>query len=86
MPTRPEAAMSRLLVGAPGRIRSGNRDPLVTSRTNQLASLPPMSHVCAVKPPLEFCSCRIAGVSLVLTCRSSTGVEVRKPILPVLST
>jgi hypothetical protein len=38
-----------------------------------------------VNPPELFCSSRIAGVLLVAMCRSSTGVEVRNPILPVES-
>ncbi len=86
MPTLPEAEMSMLLVGAPGRIRKGRRDPLVTSRTKKLASLPAMSHVCAVKPPWFVCSSRWAGVSLVVMCRSNTGVAVLSPTLPVLLT
>ena len=43
--------MSRLLVGAPGRMRNGSRLPPVKSRTKKFASLPAMSQVCAVKPP-----------------------------------
>ena len=64
-PTKPLAEMSIELVGAPGRMRNGRREPPVTSRTNQLASLPAMSQVCAVKPPELFCSRRMAGVLLV---------------------
>ena len=75
-----------LLVGAPGRIRNDSLLPPVTSRTKKFASLAPMSQVCAVKPPELFCSSRSAGVLLVLTCRSRTGVAVRKPTRPVLST
>ena len=78
--------MSRLLVGAPGRIRNDSLLPPVTSRTKKFASLAPMSQVCAVKPPELFCSRRMAGVFDVLIWRSSTGVAVRKPTLPVLST
>ena len=44
-PTKPLAAISLLLVGAPGRIRKGKREPLVTSRTKKLASLAPISQV-----------------------------------------
>src|SRR3954451_3151758 len=44
-PTVPSAAMSMELVGAPGRMRNGRREPPVTSRTNQFASLAPMSQV-----------------------------------------
>src|SRR6185295_14839304 len=86
MPTSPSEEMSTELVGAPGRMRKGRREPPVTSRTKKLASLPAMSQVCAVKPPELFCSRRMAGVLLVFTCRSSTGVEVRRPTRPVLST
>src|SRR5262245_4951249 len=86
MPTSPSAEMSIELVGAPGRMRKGRREPPVTSRTKKLASLPAMSQVCAVKPPELFCSRRMAGVLDVLICRSSTGVEVRRPTRPVLST
>ena len=75
-----------LLVGAPGRIRKGKREPPVTSRTKKLASLPAMSQVCAVNPPPLFCSSRIAGVLLVLACTSNTGVAVLSPSLPELST
>src|SRR5882724_7116892 len=85
-PTLPLALMSIELVGAPGRMRKGRREPPVTSRTKKLASLPAMSQVWAVKPPELFCSRRMAGVLLVETCRSSTGVEVRKPTRPVEST
>src|ERR1051326_5198208 len=85
-PTLPLALMSIELVGAPGRMRNGRREPPVTSRTKKFASLPAISHVCAVKPPELFCSRRSAGVLLVATCRSRTGVEVRKPTRPVLST
>ena len=56
MPTLPLAEMSMLLVGAPGRMRKGRREPPVTSRTKKLASLPATSQVWAVKPPLLFCS------------------------------
>src|SRR5207302_10017514 len=69
-PTSPLAEMSIELVGAPGRIRNGKREPPVTSRTKKLASLPAMSQVWAVKPPELFCSSRIAGVLLVLACTS----------------
>ena len=86
MPTLPLALMSMVLVGAPGRMRNGRREPPVTSRTKKLASLPATSQVCAVKPPELFCSRRIAGVLLVLTWRSSTGVAVRRPSRPVEST
>src|SRR5215217_2004274 len=86
MPTLPLAAMSIELVGAPGRIRKDKRDPPVRSRTKKLASLAPMSHVCAVKPPVEFCSSRIAGVSLVFACISNNGVAVRNPTLLLLPT
>src|ERR1044072_3509312 len=55
-PTLPEALISTLLVGAPGRIRKGRRDPLVTSRTKKFASFPATSQVCAAKPPGLFCS------------------------------
>jgi hypothetical protein len=75
-----------LLVGAPGRMRNGSLLPLVTSRTKKFASLPAMSQVCAVNPPELFCSSRCDGVSLVLMCRSSTGVDVRKPTLLLLAT
>src|SRR4051812_16215355 len=85
-PTRPAALISMELVGAPGRMRNGRREPPVTSRTKKFASLPATSHVCAVKPPLLFCSRRIAGVLLVATWMSRTGVEVRRPRRPVLST
>src|SRR5205807_7896339 len=47
---------------------------------------PATSHVWAVKPPELFCSRRRAGVLLVATWRSRTGVAVRKPTRPVLST
>ena len=77
--------MSSELVGAPGRMRKGSREPLVTSRTKKLASLPAMSQVCAVKPPALVCSRRMAGVLLVEMCRSRTGVEVRRPMRPVES-
>src|SRR5262245_17216490 len=78
--------MSIELVGAPGRMRKESLEPPVTSRTKKLASLAPMSQVCAVKPPELFCSKRMAGVLLVLMWRSSTGVDVRRPTRPVLST
>src|SRR4029078_3902981 len=80
-PTLPLAAISIELVGAPGRMRKGKRDPLVTSRTKKFASLPATSHVCAVNPPELFCSIRIAGVSVVLTWISNTGVAVPSPTL-----
>ena len=86
MPTLPLAAMSMELVGAPGRMRNGRREPPVTSRTKKFASLPAMSQVWAVKPPALFCSRRMAGVLLVVMWRSRTGVEVRRPTRPVLST
>ena len=86
MPTLPVALMSMVLVGAPGRMRNGRREPPVTSRTKKLASLPAMSQVWAVKPPELFCSSRIAGVLLVATWMSSTGVAVRRPRRPVEST
>src|SRR5262249_59885636 len=44
MPTLPEALMSTLLVGAPGRMRRGRREPPVMSRTYYFASLAPISH------------------------------------------
>src|SRR5690242_1836293 len=81
-PTLPEAEMSIELVGAPGRMRSGRREPPVTSRTNQFASLAPMSHVCAVKPPPLVCSWRMAGVSVVVMWRLSTGALLPNPTLP----
>ncbi len=86
IPTLPFAAMSIELVGAPGRMRNDSNEPPVTSRTKKLASLAPISHVCAVKPPELFCSRRIAGVSVVFACRSSTGVAVLIPTLPALLT
>ena len=67
-------------------MRNESRLPPVTSRTKKFASLAPMSQVCAVKPPLLFCSKRMAGVSLVLMWRSRTGLELRKPTLPLLAT
>src|SRR5881409_803386 len=85
MPTLLLAAISILLVGAPGRMRRGRRDPPVTSRTKKLASLPATSHVWALKPPVAFCSKRKAGVSPVFVWRSRTGTDVRKPTRPVLS-
>src|ERR1700730_12821670 len=78
--------MSIELVGAPGGMRKGKREPLVTSRTKKLASLPPTSHVCAVNPPELFCSYRWAGVLPVAVCKSNTGVLVRSPTRPLLST
>src|SRR5260221_14722023 len=86
MPTLPDALMSIELVGAPGRMRSGSREPPVTSRTNQLASFAPISHVCAVKPPPLVCSCRMAGVSVAVTWGLRTGALLPKPTLPVLAT
>src|SRR5436305_973659 len=86
MPTLPLALMSMLLVGAPGRMRKGRREPPVTSRTKKFASLPAMSQVCAVKPPELFWSSRMAGVLLVATWMSSTGVLVCRPSRPVEST
>jgi hypothetical protein len=86
IPTFPLAAMSIELVGAPGRMRNGSREPLVTSRTKKFASLPAMSQVWAVKPPALVCSRRMPGVLLVAMWRSRTGVEVRKPTRPVEST
>ncbi len=86
MPTLPLELMSIELVGAPGRMRKGSFEPLVTSRTKKLASLPAMSQVWAVKPPELFCSSRMAGVLLVATWMSSTGVAVRRPSRPVEST
>src|SRR5438105_12692806 len=83
MPTLPLALMSTELVGAPGRMRSGRREPPVTSRTNQFASLAPMSHVCAVKPPPLVCSWRTAGVSVAVMWRLSPGLLLPKPTLPV---
>ena len=68
------------------RIRRDSLLPPVTSRTKKFASLAPMSHVCAPQPPDAFCSKRTAGVLLVFMCRSSTGVDVRKPTRPVEST
>src|SRR5437879_5416946 len=44
-PTSPLAEISIELVGAPGRMRKGKREPPVTSRTKKLASLPAMSQV-----------------------------------------
>ena len=86
MPTLPLAEMSIELVGAPGRMRKGRREPPVTSRTKKFASLPATSHVCAEKPPPEFCSNLMAGVLLVFICTSNTGVAVLSPTLPVLLT
>src|SRR6266404_6764655 len=86
IPTLPEALISIELVGAPGRMRKGKREPPVTSRTKKLASLPATSHVCAVNPPALVCSYRWAGVLLVVVCKSNTGVPVRSPTRPVLST
>ncbi len=86
IPTLPEALMSMLLVGAPGLMRKGRREPPVTSRTKKLASLPAMSQVWAVKPPALVCSYRWAGVLPVVVCKSNTGVLVRSPTRPVLST
>src|SRR5213075_1767804 len=54
----------------------------VTSRTNQLASLAPMSQVWAVNPPPLVCSWRMAGVSVPVTWRFKTGDELPKPTLP----
>jgi hypothetical protein len=85
MPTLPAAEMSRLLVGAPGRMRSGKVLPPVTSRTKKFASLPAISQVCAVNPP-PACSRRIAGVSPLSWCSFRTGVVVPSPTLPTLST
>ena len=86
MPTLPLAEISIELVGAPGRMRKGRREPPVTSRTKKFASLAPMSQVCAPKPPAVVCSSRWAGVSLAVMCRSNTGVPVLIPTLPVLLT
>src|SRR6185437_3113854 len=86
IPTLPLAEISIELVGAPGRMRNGRREQLVTSRTKKFASLPATSQVCAVKPPLLFCSRRIAGVSVVLAWTSSTGVAVLSPTLLLLPT
>src|SRR5215831_3742889 len=82
MPTLPLVATSMLLVGAPGRIRKGNREPLVISRTNQLASFAPMSQVCAVNPPPLVCSIRNAGVSVAVTCTCNPGEELPMPTFP----
>src|ERR1051326_282343 len=82
-PTLPLAEMSTELVGAPGRMRSGRREPPVRSRTNQLASFAPMSHVCAVKPPPLVCSWRMAGVSVAVMCRFRPGELLPKPTLPL---
>ena len=68
MPTLPSALMSMLLVGAPGRMRKGRREPPVTSRTKKFASLPATSQVWAVKPPrvvlLQPDRRRVAGVDV----------------------
>jgi hypothetical protein len=66
-PTLPLALMSIELVGAPGRIRNGSREPDVTSRTKKFASFPAMSQVWDVNPPELFCSSRMPGVLLVFT-------------------
>src|SRR5438874_13831649 len=86
MPTLPLALMSTELVGAPGRMRSGRREPPVTSRTNQLASFAPMSQVCAVKPPPLVCSWRMAGVSVAVMWSLRPGEELPKPTFPELAT
>ena len=78
MPTLPEALMSMLLVGAPGRMRNGSRLPPVRSRTKKFASLAPISQVCAVKPLAVVCSSRCAGVSPVAMWMLSPGVAVRQ--------
>src|ERR1051326_2967783 len=75
--------MSIELVGAPGRMRKGRREPPVRSRTNQFASFAPMSHVCAVKPPPLVCSIRNAGVSVAVTWMFRPGLLLPKPTLPV---
>src|ERR1043166_4160270 len=85
-PTWPLALMSMELVGAPGRMRKGRREPPVRSRRNQFASLAPMSHVCAVKPPPLVCSWRMAGVSVAVMCRFSPGLLLPKPTLPLEAT
>jgi len=81
----PSAPMSRLLVGAPGRIRNGSRLPLVWSRTKKLASLAPMSQVWAVNPP-PVCSRRMAGVSVLRMCIASAAASVPIPTLPLVFT
>ncbi len=85
-PMEPSARMSRLEVGAPGRMRNGSFEPLVTSRMKKLVSLPATSQVWAVNPLLPSCSSRRVGVSPSLTCSSTTGVEVPKPSRPPSST
>src|SRR6267154_2551567 len=74
-PTAPVADMSIELVGAPGRMRKGRREPPVTSRTKKFASLPATSHVCAVNPPELFCSYRwaVAGNEANFFVRDVTG-------------
>ena len=52
MPTLPLAAMSMLLEGALGRMRSGKVLPWVTSRTKKFASLPATSQICCGQPEL----------------------------------
>ena len=86
MPTLPLAAMLRLLVGAPGRIRNGSGLPRVTSRMKKFASLQAMSQVYGEKTPLGYCSRRRAGVLLLRQCISSTGVDVPKQTLPAEDT
>ena len=82
IPTLPPALISMLLVGAPGRILKGNREPLVISRTNQLASFAPMSQVCAVNPPPLLCSIRNAGVSVAVTWTCNIGEALPMPTFP----
>src|ERR1043165_5874890 len=85
-PTLPLAEMSMELVGAPGRMRNGRREPLVRSRTNQFASFAPMSQVQAVKPPPLVCSWRMAGVSVAVMWRFRPGELLPKPTLPLEAT
>ena len=86
MPTFSFPATTSDSDAAPGRMRKGRAEPLVTSRTKKPASLPARSQVWAVKPEEPSCSSRMVGVSPSLMWSSTTGVEVPKPMRPPSST
>ena len=86
MPTLPLAAISMLLVGAPGRMRKGRRDAAGDIAHKEIRFVAGDVPGLGGEAAAAVCSSRCAGVLLVVMCRSNTGVDVRKPTLPVLST
>ena len=82
-PIFPFAAITKVLLGAPGLILNGSVLPLVTSLIKKLVSFPATSQLCGVKPSLPSCSMRMAGLLPVVICKSTTGAAVPKPTFPL---